>query len=36
MISVLSAIFVIIVLIFTFKSAGLPVLLILVIQEVYG
>lgn len=32
MISVLSAIFVIIVLIFTFKSAGLPVLLILVIQ----
>ncbi len=32
MISVLSAIFVIIVLVFTFNSAGLPVLLILVIQ----
>lgn len=32
MISVLSAVFVIIVLIFTFKSAGLPVLLILVIE----
>ena len=32
MISVLSALFVIIVLIFTFQSAGLPVLLILVIQ----
>ena len=32
LISVLSALFVIIVLIFTFKSAGLPVLLILVIQ----
>ena len=32
MISVLSALFVILVLLFTFKSAGLPVLLILVIQ----
>lgn len=32
MISVLSAVFVIIVLIFTFKSAGLPVLLIMVIE----
>ena len=32
MISILSAVFVIIVLLFTFKSAGLPVLLILVIQ----
>ena len=32
LISVLSALFVIIILLFTFNSAGLPVLLILVIQ----
>ena len=32
LISVLSALFVILVLLFTFKSAGLPVLLIIVIQ----
>ena len=32
LISVLSALFVIIVLVFTFRSAGLPVLLIVIIQ----
>lgn len=36
LISVLSALFVILVLLFTFKSAGLPVLLIIVIQAVSG
>ena len=33
LIGILTIVFVILVLIFTFKSAGLPVLLILVIQE---
>ena len=36
LISVLSALFVVIILLFTFKSAGLPVLLIVVIQAVSG